>query len=247
MFDLYTLLGSWGFILQAVAIIHFIKRRPHFYWLWIILAGGGIGAIVYVAMEILPDLTLLRGQTNWFARRKRLKELQAIVLDNPAAGNYEELGDVHLEMKNYSEAKASYDKAISTRTDSPHPFYGRGQAELQLGMYPDALRDLEEVVRRDPRHDFLRAQGLLAHAYARTGNVVEAERWFKSATETSTISETLYHYALFLKDQGRHQEARQWAQRILSKQATLPVYLKRRERPWFWKAKALISGLPRAA
>ena len=31
----------WGFVLQALAILHFIRRRPENYWLWIILIGGG--------------------------------------------------------------------------------------------------------------------------------------------------------------------------------------------------------------
>jgi Tfp pilus assembly protein PilF len=118
---------------------------------------------------------------------------------------------------------------------------------LGLGDYQHALPDLEEVVRRDPKHDFLRAQGLLAHAYALNGNVEAAGDWFRQATETSTISETLYNYAAFLKLQGRNDEARQWAQRVLDKKATLPGYLKRRERPWFRKAAALKNSLPKSS
>ena len=32
-------------MLQAVAIIHFIRRRPDMFWLWIILIGGWLGAL----------------------------------------------------------------------------------------------------------------------------------------------------------------------------------------------------------
>lgn len=245
MLGLYSLLGIWGYLFQALAIIHFIRRRPNTYWLWIILMGGGIGAVVYIAAEMLPDMTLLRGNLNFFARRRRIKQMQAIVLDNPAAGNYEELGDLYLDDKKYAQAKEAFDSSISSRTDSAHPFYRRAQAELALGDYQHALPDLEEVVRRDPKHDFLRAQGLLAHAYALNGNAQAADEWFRRATETSTISETMYNYGAFLKQQGRNDEARQWAQRVLDKKATLPGYLKRRERPWFRKAAALKNSLPK--
>ena len=247
MLGLYGLLGVWGYVAQAIAIIHFIRRRPDNYWLWIIIIGGGLGAIVYIAAEVIPDTTLLRGELSFFARRRRIRQLEAMVIDNPSAGNYEDLGDLYLDDKKYQQAKDAFDRAISARTDSAHPFYRRGQAELELGMNPQALADLEEVVRRDPKHDFLRAQGLLAHAYAVNGNAGEAERWFRSATETSTISETLYNYAQFLTSQGRNDEARAWAQKVLDKKATLPGYLKRRERPWFRKAASLKSSIPKSA
>lgn len=247
MLGLYGLLGVWGYLAQAIAIIHFIRRRPNTYWLWIIIMGGGLGAIVYIAMEVVPDFTLLKGEMNWFARRRRISQVEATVLDNPSAGNYEELGDLYLDDGKYQKAKDAFDRAISARTDSAHPFYRRAQAELELGLNPQALADLEEVVRRDPKHDFLRAQGLLAHAYAVNRNAAEADRWFRSATETSTISETMYNYAHFLKSQGRNDEARVWAQKVLDKKATLPGYLKRRERPWFRKAASLKGDLPKSA
>ena len=44
--------------------------------------------------------------------------------------------------------------------------------------------------------------------------------------------------------QGKTPEARQWAQRVLAKKATMPRYLKRRERPWFRKASMLLRKLP---
>ena len=65
-------------------------------------------------------------------------------------------------------------------------------------------------------------------------------------TETSTLSETQYNYAAFLAGEGRTAEARDWAERILRKKATMPDYIRRRERPWFRKTRALILRLPRA-
>ena len=65
-------------------------------------------------------------------------------------------------------------------------------------------------------------------------------------TETSTLSETQLNYAAFLADTGRPAEARAWVERILRKKATMPDYIRRRERPWFRKAKALLKRLPRA-
>jgi hypothetical protein len=84
---------------------------------------------------------------------------------------------------------------------------------------------------------------LLAHAYAHTGQPEKAATLFQQSTQISTISETYYNYALFLQSQGRNAEAREWTQKILDKRLTMPGYLRRRERPWFRKAHALLFRL----
>ncbi len=236
----------WGVILQAVAIVHFVRRRPDTYWLWIILMGGGLGALVYIAAEIVPDANLLRGSLRVFPRRRRIRELERTILDNPAIGNYEELADLCLEEKQYARARQLYDHVIARRTDSLDPFYRRALAEIELNDFPAAVADLDPVIAKDPKYDFHRAIGLLAHALAQTGQLDRADALFTQATAISTLSETYYNYASFLAAQGRNVDAREWAQRILAKKPTMPRYLRRQERPWFRKATALIKKLPAA-
>jgi len=237
-------LYPWNFVLQGIAIVHFIRRRPDTYWLWIILIGGGVGAIVYIAVEVLPDFGLLRESIKVFPRRRRIRELEAIIMDNPAPGNYEELADLLLEEKKYARARECFDKSISARTDSPDPFYRRGICEIELQDFPAAVADLERVVSKDPKYDFYRGSGLLALAYAKTGEAQKADALFRQTVQISTLSETYLNYAEFLRSQGRNAEAREWTQRVLAKKPTLPSYLKRRERPWFRRAKGLLKQLP---
>ncbi len=239
---LFFFISWWGIILQVVAIVHFIRRRPDLYWIFIILFGGWIGALVYIVVEVIPDMGSSGGSYfQVFPRRRRIRELERAVMDNPSAGNYEELGLLYLDEHDYSRARAAYDKAISSRTDQADPFYRRGVAEIHLGDYAAAVPDLERAVTSDPNYDFHRAKGLLAHAYAQTGQPEKADAMFQQATKISTISETYYNYALFLESQGRANEARQWAQRILDKRPTMPRYLRRRERPWFRKADLFLA------
>jgi hypothetical protein len=240
----FSLLFPWGVILQAVAIVHFIRRRPDTYWLWVIIFLGPMGALIYIALEVIPDLGLLRDSFKGFPRRRRIHGLESAILDNPSAGNFEELADLYLEEGNYARARQCYDKAISSRTDSPDPFYRRGQTEIQMGDFAAAVPDLERVVSKEAKYDFHRAAGLLAFAYAQTGQQEKAEALFKEVTKISTLSETYYNYAEFLASRGRKAEARDWAQRILAKKPTMPGYLKRRERPWFRRANGLLKRLP---
>src|SRR5579862_9788161 len=243
MGSLIFLFFPWGLILQAIAIVHFIRRRPDGYWLWIIIFFGGLGALIYIAAEVIPDAGLARQSFKVFPRRKRIRELEAAILDNPSAGNYEELADLYLEEGNYARARQCYNKAISSRTDSLDPFYRRGMAATFMGDFTAAVPDLERVVSQDPKYDFQRATALLAHAYANTGQPEKAETLFQEVTKISTSSETYYNYATFLASQNRTAEARQWAQCILEKKPTMPGYLRRRERPWFRRATTLLVRL----
>ena len=170
--------------------------------------------------------------------------LEAVVLDNPAAGNYEELADLHLDQGHYARARACYDKAIAGRAGDLDPIYRRAIAEIHLDDYAAAIQDLETVTSRDPKYDFNRAIALLAHAYAGAGQAEQADALFRRATEVSTLSETYYNYAVFLASQKRTSEARDWAGRLIARKPTLPRYLQRRERPWFRKAAALMKRLP---
>ena len=233
----------WGFILQAFAIVHFIRRRPDTYWIFVILFLGWIGALVYIVAEVIPDAGLLRTSFQAFPRRRRIRELEVAIFDNPSAGNYEELGLLYLDEGNFAKARGCYDRSISQRTDSVDPFYRRGVAEVELGDFAAAVPDIERAVAADPKYDFHRAVGLLAHAYAETGQTEKADAFFQQATNTSTSSETYYNYALFLHAQGRTAEAREWAQKILDQRRTMPGYQRRRERVWFRKAYALLARM----
>ena len=64
------LLYPWGFILQGLAIVHFIRRRPETYWIFIILFLGAPGAIIYIFLANLKFITNLL-----YCRHKKLSNI----------------------------------------------------------------------------------------------------------------------------------------------------------------------------
>ena len=181
----------WGLILQAVAVVHFVRRRPEAYWLWIILIGGGLGAMAYIIAEVLPDAALLQGSLAGFSRRRRIGDLEALILVNPAIGNREELADLYLDEGKYKQARQLYDQVIQAQPDELDPHYRRGLAALSMSDAAAALPDLEKVVMRDPKYDLHRAMGLLAQAHSLAGQPERADQLFQAAIAFSTLSETV--------------------------------------------------------
>jgi hypothetical protein len=246
MLGLSHLFYPWGFLFQIAALVHAIRRRPEYYWYYIIFLGGFLGAAVYIVAEVLPDTGLLGDFFKGFGRRSRIQQLEAAIFDNPSAGNYEELADLLLEQKAYARARENYNKAIAAHYDSIDAYYRRAICSMELRHVAGALEDLERVFRHDPRYDHDRAAGLLAHAYTLNGQNEQADALFRQVIEISNLIETHYNYACFLKSQNRTAEAREEAQGILNRKRGMPRYLQRIERPWFRKANALLKAVPQS-
>jgi hypothetical protein len=168
------------------------------------------------------------------------------ILDNPSVANYEELGELYKDQGQYEKARDAFNHAITGRSDSIYTFYSRAQSSLGMNDLAAAIPDLERVVAGDRKFDYYRAAGLLANAYAQTGQLERADQVFAEVTQISTTPETLYNYASFLKTANRRDEAREWLQKLFAKKRTLPRYMQRRERPWFRKGKALLKELASA-
>jgi hypothetical protein len=233
---------GWGLILQIAAIVHWSRKRPETYWLFVIIFFGGLGAIAYFLVEGI-DYNSVSRSMHGPSRRRRIRMLQAIVRENPSAGNYEELGDLLLMEKRYAEARAAFDVALSQRTDSVDPFYRRGVAEYELGDYAAAIADLERVVKQEPKYDYSRARCVLAQSLARAGRTAEAEAAFDVLVASTTSAEATVAAAEFYAARGRTREARELAETLLARRATMPAYQKRRDRTFLRRAVKLLRKM----
>ena len=236
---------SWGILgiaLMALALVHYIRRQPSGYWIYIILFLGPPGAAVYLAMEWLPEL-FDPGAFHFLDRARRMRQVEAELRQNPSAGNYEELGLLRLDKGDWDAARFCFDRAVEQRSDSIDPFYRRALAEVELGDFAAARADLERVVNTEPRYDFGRAAGLLAYADWKTGDLDRARRLFEQVLRTSTLTETQLHYAEFLAECGERGEAKNQALRIRDKRAGMPGFQRRRERKLFRANSALLRRL----
>jgi hypothetical protein len=234
--------GIFGVALIAMAVVHYIRRQPSYFWIYIILFLGPLGAAVYLAVEALPEL-FDPGSMRFLERARRVREVEGAIRQNPSAGNYEELGLLRLDKHDWAGARFCFDKALAQRTDSLDPFYRRGLAEVELGDFTAARADLEHVVTHDAAYDFQRGAGLLAYADWKTGDIDRAGRLFPEVLRTSTLTETQLHYAEFLAETGRRDEARLLARRIMEKRSGMPGFQRRRERKLFRQTRALLMKL----
>ncbi len=234
---------GYGFIFQLIAIVHWAKRGRDRLWIWIIIFGGVIGALAYFLVEGMPDWQETKRSFTGPARRKRIAELRAMIRDNPSAGNYEQLGELLVQQKKWTEARDAFDKAIAARSDLLDTFYWRGVAAFEMGDDAAAIADLQYVVKANPKYDYSRAQCLLARALARYGQTGEAMERFDRLVESSTAAESLVTAAEFYAANGRQTEAAELVEGVLARRPTMPAYQRRRDRKWLWMARKLARRL----
>jgi len=241
---LLYLLYPLGLVLEVVAIVHYFRHRPEMFWIYVIFFLGPLGASVYLGVVAGPDFLHYFQSLRGVQHDKRIAHLEATIRDNPSAANYEELGDAYMNSGKLEQARVAFTRAIDARSDTEDTFYRRGLCALRLGDAAAAVPDLERVVKNEPGYDFHRAGGMLALACWKAGQKERAEALFLKATGSSTLSETYLNYAEMLAAEGRIAEARQWAQKVIDKELTMPSYLRRRERPWFQSANEMLKRLP---
>lgn len=241
------LFWPWGMFVQIAALVHFFKRRPEWYWFYIILIGGALGAAVYIVAEVVPDFGIARQGLQRYGSRSRIAVLEATVRDNPSVANLEELGELYWDQRDYVKAREIFGRAIATRADSPRTICRHGQCAFELGDFAAAIPDLEVAVRSDAKLDGYRGEMLLAQAYAAVGRNEDAAAWFADAVNRSSTPEMLFSYAAFLAAQNRTEEAQRWLDALEEKRRSSPRYVLRVERPWFRKGRTLMSQLKRAA
>src|SRR5258708_33259010 len=105
----------WGFVVQGVALWHFVKRRPEGYWLYIIIFGSVLGAGAYIVVEMIPDLGLRRGVFQGFGRRSGIQAVELQVRDNPSWGELGEVAALYVERENYGNAGGCVNCAVFAR------------------------------------------------------------------------------------------------------------------------------------
>ncbi|MDE2136446.1 MAG: tetratricopeptide repeat protein [Gammaproteobacteria bacterium] len=237
------------YIAQALLIVHVIKTGRNFLWIWVlILLPFGLGAVVYVGAEILPDL--LRSRT---ARRTargfkramdpgadlRRYENEAQVTGNVASR--QRYAEELVRHQRYGEAIAQYRQALTGLYEhDPNLMLGLAQAQFAQGDPRSARTTLDELIARNP--DFRSPDGhlLYARALEAEGNVAKALEEYRTLAPGYPGAEASVRYAQLLKAQGEAAESQRVARELLERARIAPGHYRRAQREWLDAAKRLL-------
>ncbi len=230
-------------ILQVSTLVHYFRNRPEWYWFFLIVFFPPIGPLIYLFVEVLPGWNWRLPVIERFERKRRKQWLQKMVADTPSQDTLSRLAAIYAKEGDHDRAIELYGKALARDPDEPESRFGRGVALTKSGRTAEAVEDLAYVVKADPTFKVYEAALALAEVYEELDEDEKAAQTYQSILDHSTVSAAYYGLGRLQARHNNPDEARRLMQEILDKQAGLPRYLRRQERPWVRRARAVLKTL----
>jgi len=239
------------YVVQALLIIHVLKTGRNQLWIWILLLlPFGLGAIAYLAVEILPEL--FRSRTARRTARGLRKamdpgaDLRRYENEARVAGNVASRQRYAEELARhgrYDEAIAQYREALTGLYEhDPNLMLGLAQAQFGKGDAAGARATLDELIRLNP--DFRSPVGHLLYARALEveGNLQKALEEYRVLAPSYPGAEAAVRYAQLLQKQGERAEAQRVVRELLEQARIAPGHYRRAQRTWLEAAQRLLQG-----
>jgi hypothetical protein len=231
-------------------IVHAFKTGRNFIWIWVLFFVPGVGDIVYVAVEILPDLLHSRTAQRTARGLKQAldpaADLRRYEHEVRFAGNNvatrQRYADELVRHGRYDEAIEQYRGALTGLYEhDPKLMLGLAQAQFGKGEAAAARASLDELIRRNP--DFGSPDVLLLYARAleSEGNIQKALKEYQALARSYPGAEAAVRYAQLLSAQGRREEAQKVARELLDQARIAPAHYRRAQRSWLDSAERLVT------
>ncbi|MEW5733990.1 MAG: tetratricopeptide repeat protein [Thermodesulfobacteriota bacterium] len=242
------LLGILAVMADVVCCLHAVRNGKDRYWIFIILAFPGLGALIYFVAEMLSDLPhtmaahKVRRAGSEIARSmnpdKLIRQLSEELQVTDSLENRRRLARAYQEISRHDEALEIYERCIN----GPHGAepelmleYARGL--FLAGRYAPAREVLQGLSggmmeRRRAERDFL-----LALISEKIGNVREAMEQYAVLERSMPGEEVRCRYAMLLLENGEPARAKELFDKILFNARRSPRYYRKVQRPWIETAR----------
>jgi hypothetical protein len=237
------------YAIQVGLVIHVIKTGRNQLWIWVlILLPFGLGAIAYLAVEILPALFRSRtAQRTARGFRKAMDpgaDLRRYEQEARVAGNVasrQRYAEELVRHQRYQEAIAQYTQALTgLYQHDPNLMLGLAQAQFGKGEARTARETLDELIRQNPEFRSPAGHLLYARALEAEGNVAKALEEYRVLAPAFPGAEASVRYAQLLEKQGRRAEAQTVARELIEQARIAPGHYRRAQRQWLQAAQRLL-------
>jgi hypothetical protein len=235
--------------LQAGLIVHVIKTGRNMLWIWAIFLLPGVGALAYVAVEILPEV--FGGTTARRAKSgvRRLLDpdgaLRRASVEVEVSGNVDARRRLAEELFERSQFEAAIDiyrgglKGIFEH--DPTLLFGLARAQFAKRDFMAARATLEQLTQHNPDFKSADAQLLYARTLEAQDALDEAERAYAAMAPGYPGAEARLRYGLLLKRRGKTPEAHRVLKDLLDGAQLGPPHYRRAQAEWLERARRELS------
>lgn len=233
-------------ILQAICVIHCVRKRNQNYWIWLIIFLPIVGCIAYFFSEIFTNReikTVKTGVGEMLNPSGSIKKLEQNLKFSDTFNNRILLADAYLAAGQTTRAIPLYEGSLNGAFEENE--YGITQliaAYYAEKRYTDVLKMAEKIYSK-PQFPRSNAQILYAMSLAYSGKDELAEKEFLGLKARFSNFQARYNYALFLLKNNRDQEARQLLSDISDEVTQLSKVEKKYNREWINLSKELLKKI----
>jgi tetratricopeptide (TPR) repeat protein len=180
---------------------------------------------------------------NQRARMSFRRNLEASTLNPADASAHYNLGLLHLQRKEFDEARQRFEKALSIDADEVDAHYQLGRIARMQGRYADAISHFSEVVTRDDRHaqnELWREIGATYLAAGQYSDAIDALEKFLERRQSDP--EGLYLAGRAQAALGNYSEAVAAMRACIDAVRNAPAYKYRAEKRWMSEAESFLAS-----
>lgn len=232
--------------LQALCVIHCLRKGTQNKWIWLIVFLPVIGSLAYIYTEMFTRgqvQNLKSGVGSVLMPSARVKKLEEQLRFADTFNNRIQLADAYLATGRTDAALDLYEKSLTGAfSENEHVLTQLIIAYYDKARYAEILPVAQKVYKQ-PQFARSRAHMLYALALEKTGNSALAEKEFKTMKAKFSYYEHRYEYGLFLGRVGRLDEAKQIFEEIVGEASHLSSREKRDASIWFAQAKEALKKM----
>lgn len=219
-------------------------------WTFIILMVPALGALAYIAVELIPEMVgspdlqrARRRVANRLDPERRYRELSDHWAAADTVANRAALAEECQNVGRFDEAERHYDHILKLPLgDEPVFALRKAQAQFSRDRYAEALATLDDLQQRWPNFRSAEAHLLYARALAEAGRTHEALDEYHAVTGYFPGAEARVRYGLLLKLMGRTSEAKVLFTELLVQMKRAPRHVRKAQAEWLSIAERQLSG-----
>lgn len=233
-------------ILQAICVIHCIKRGRQNSWIWIIIFLPIVGCLAYIFTEMSAGRELQNLQSGVGSVLNpggSIRKLEKNLKFSDTFNNRIALADAYLASGHTEKAIDLYESSLTGNfTENEHVLSQLIIAYYKTKRYTDIIPVAQKIYNVP---QFARSAAHICYAMAleKTGNIESAEKEFIKMKSKFANFESRYQYALLLVRAGRKDEARQLLKEMTGETVHLSPRERRSNSNWLALAKEELKKL----
>lgn len=238
-------------LLQILLAVHVAKTGRNLYWIMLIVMVPIIGSLVYLVVEVLPDLRnspgarrTVRAMADRINPERRRQQIADQLALNNSLENRSALARESLQLGDFSNAERLFKECLTGpyQTD-PTFMLGLAEAQAEQGKFAEARKVLEDLIAANPGFQSHDGHLLYARSLEALGETDAALKEYEVLAASYPGEEGRWRYAQLLVRCNRSKEAEDVLRDMQTRAKRAPAYYRKKESEWLRQAEALAREL----